>query len=446
MKRVALFACVVPLLMVGQAPAAPLTCANVRNGACMVADTFSLEFDGAGQPLAVMNFGLFSSVGNGQYQTVCEEAFGGRTPERMAVANGRVVVPGLEGIYVSADASLCTWVRAVGLPAATYVQQAVVDPLVPSRVWALVGAGDTRGLYISEDQGATFSLRHAFARGEIWWRLFVLPTVPRKIYVAGPGLVGPAALSISLDDGQTFVARDPIVDLADPLRTPTLLDVSTDAPHRLFFARDTAGGTDELWLSDDDGVSVKRVVTLPTGHFLGGFAFGATQQTVYAGSRAPLFTGGATDAALLVSQDGGRTWAAPLFSPKDGPRFRCLKYREGTLYACAGGIDGADAAYIMQSADGITWAPTLTMAQVQAPSPCVRPLCLETAAWLCTTYGVCAPPANDAGTNDAGTGSSSSGGCSCKVAARSPQRAWQGLGAAAFAIYLACRKRRRLRA
>lgn len=410
----------------------------------MVADTFSLEFDGAGQPLAVMNFGLFSAVGNDRYQAVCEEAFGGSTPDKLTIASGRVVVPGREGLYVSQDASLCAWSLAKGLPPATYVQQAVTDPVVPSRVWALLGAGDTRGLYISEDQGGSFTLRHAFARGEVWWRLFVLPTTPRKIYVAGPGLVGPAALSISLDDGQTFSARDPVPDLADPLRTPTLLDVSAEAPNRLFFARDTAAGTDELWLSDDDGASVKRVAELPAGHFLGGFTFGATQQTVYVGTRAPLFTGKATDAALLVSQDGGRTWAAPAFSPQDGPRFRCLKYREGTLYACGGGIDGGDAAYVMQSTDGLTWAPTITMAQVQAPPACIRSLCLSTAAWLCTAYGVCAPPQLDAGANDAGATASDDGGCSCALARRAPQPPWIVL-VAGLVLYRRGRIRRRLR-
>ena len=425
------------------AAAAPVTCATTRNGACQVADTFSLEFDAAGQPLAVMNFGLFTAVNNGQYQSVCEEAFGGRTPERVAVAGGRVLVPG-EGIYVSQDQNLCSWTLAKGLPPATYVQQAVVDPLLPARVWALVGAGDTRGLYVSENQGATFSLRHAFVQGQVWWRLFVLPTTPRKIYVAGPGGIGPTALSISMDDGQTFTTRDPIADLAEPLRTPTLLDVSSDLPHRLFFARDTPSGTDELWLSEDDGLSVKRVAELPTGHFLGGFTFGATEQTVYVGTRAPLFTGKASDAALLTSTDGGRTWGAPVFSPVSGPRYRCLKYRAGTLYACAGGIDGGDAAYIMQSSDGVTWAGTLPMSAVQSPPACIRSSCLETAAWLCTTYGVCAPSSLDAGAND-GPGTPSGGrGCSCTLSGRSKAGVWAG-PLVGLALYRVTRKRRRLR-
>ena len=432
------------------ATAAPLTCAQVRNGACVVADTFSLEFDGMGNPLAVMNFGLFStSPTQGRFQALCEESFGGRTPENISVAGSKILIPSRQGVFINASEDLCNWNLAKGLPADGYVYQTVTDPLLQTRVWALVGTGGVRQLYVSEDQGASFVLRHQFVKDEVWWRLAVLASAPRKLYVSGPGLIGPFALAISNDDGQSFSNVDPVPDLADRARNSKLETVSDETPPRLYFSRDTPLGSDEVWVSQDDGKNVTRSLALPAGHFLGGFAFGATQNVLYVGSRSALTTGKSGDGALFKSTDGGQSWAAPVLSSELGPRFRCLKIREGVLYACGGGVDSGDSSYVSQSTDGILWTPIITMRQLDAPPDCVRHRCPDSTAWLCSSYGVCPPASPDAGSVDSGTISSdASSGCSCEVGAkRGTASGWRFT--AIFALNLGLlwrRKRRRLRA
>lgn len=207
------------------------------------------------------------------------------------------------------------------------MQQVVPDPTVLSRVWALVGAGDERSLYLSEDQGASFSVRHQWKRGTAWWRLHVHPT--GKLYVSGPGSVGPFAIGISVDEGKTFMARDPVPDLADAQKTTTLVQVS---------------------------VSLPRVS------------------------------------------------------------------RNGHLFACGGGVDAGDAAYLAKSVDGVNWAAVATMSQVEPPATCMRSKCLETTSWLCLSYGVCPEALPNAGTGDAGGPPTSElSGCGCRFGGSSSQ-------------------------
>lgn len=392
-----------------------LRCASgVRRGPCQVADTSSLVFDAAGRPSVVMNFGVFAAAAS-SYLAVCEEAFGGVTPTHaLLTASGMLSVPSWQGIFRAPLAAPCTFALVPGLPVGAFVQQLVPDPTLPTRQWALVGAGDERGLYVSEDDGATFSLRHTFTKGEVWWRLVVRSGEPRRVFVAGPGRVGPFALAISADGGATFSVRDPVADLADVTRDTVLLDVSEDSPSRLFFARFTPDGNDEVWVSADDGASVQRTLVLPAGHVVGGMTFGASPRAVYVGSRRLLLSSAGADAALFTSSDGGLSWAPPVLSPPSGPRYRCLAWRGDALYACAGGADAGDDFLVGRSLDGVTWRPVVTLSDVQAPPACLIERCDATVGWLCMTYGICAPSLPDGG-SDGGEDPGGHAGCGCQV-------------------------------
>lgn len=444
-RWIVVFACVLPWVAEPAAAAPPLRCASRHNGPCRAADTFDVLFDAQKQPMLVMNFGLLLPTGAGS-ATVCEEAFGGRTPEQLAVTpSGQVLIPAREGVFRGSEGNPCHWTLARGLPADTFVQQVVADPAAPARVWALVGAGNARSLYISEDEGATFALRHAFPSGQVWWRLLVVPGNPGRIYLGGPGAIGPFALAVSEDDGASFVVTDPIADLSESGRTTILLGASSATPPRLFFARDSAQGGDEIWMSKDGGKLVAKALALPPGHIVGGFAFGVTSDTVWVASRALLLSGRAEDASLHVSHAGGDSWQALPQTAPTGPRFRCLHHVDGMLYACGGGVDAADAFYLGRSVDGLTWEPVLTKANLNAPPTCLRQTCLETSAWLCDTYAACAPSATDAGATDAGVAVSSAG-CGCRLgASRLPETTPWAVGAIAFAALTFGRRRLGLR-
>lgn len=429
------------------AAGAPIRCASPAEGPCLVADTVDVLFDGQAQPLLVMNFGILAAGPAGEHATVCEEAFGGRTPEQLALtASGFVLVPARSGVFRGKVGAPCHWSLAAGLPADTYVQQVVVDPQVAGRVWALVGAGERRALYVSEDEGQSFSLRHDFPRGQVWWRLFALASPERRLYVAGPGQVGPFALGVSANEGKTFEVSDPVPPFADPMRTTILLGASPAASDRLYFGRDTADSGDEIWLSEDGGRTAVRTLVLPQGQVVGGFSFGASPETLYVGSRALLVSGAAKDAALFVSNDHGKTFQPIEAAGDTGPRFRCLRWKDGWLFGCGGGVDVGDAAYLFRSRDGAAWEPLLNAASLGAPPACLRDACAETTAWLCTSYGACAPDGgmdSDAGLADAGAPLATGSGCGCQVGGAEPARGLAGL--ALFALVPAVWRRRRRR-
>lgn len=411
----------------------------------MAADTFDLQFDPANRPVVIMNFGLVVP-GASAHMPICEEAFGDRTPESIVVTpTGFMAIPGRTGVYRGHVNDTCTWTLAKGIPNNTFVHQVVADPISPNRLWALVGAGSVRGLYVSDDEGETFALRYGFPTGQVWWRLVAVATPQLRLYVAGPGSGAAFSMGVSADEGLSFVVRDAVGALSDPLRTTILLGASSHAPPQLFFARDTPAVGDEIWMSTDEGLSAARVLQLPPGHVVGGFSWGATPQTVYVASRTLLVSGRAEDAALFVSSDQGLTWAPPVNGGVLGPRFRCLKWHEGALYACGGGVDANDAFYVGRSLDGKTWDPIVTSQTVGAPPACLRDLCLDTTAWLCGTYAICAP-SPDGGMGDALTETASPQGCGCHVGRPPSSYGWSGLLAATLvALWLRRHKRDRAR-
>ncbi len=446
MARLLMVCGCVAVLLAASSPshALPIQCVRPNSGPCMAADTFDLQFDSVNRPVVTMNFGVVFPEG-AAHVPVCEEAFGGRTPQSIVVTpSGFMAVAARTGVYRGRLNDACTWTLAKGIADNTFVHQVIADPSAPNRLWALVGAGNDRGLYVSEDQGETFALRYAFPSGQVWWRLVAVASPQLRLYVAGPGAGAAFSLGVSADEGFSFVVRDAVGELSDPLRTTILLGASTQTPPRLFFARDTPAVGDEIWMSTDEGLSAARVLQLPPGHLVGGFSLGATPQTVYVASRTLLVSGRAEDAALFVSSDQGLTWAPPVNGGALGPRFRCLKWHQGALYACGGGVDANDAFYVGRSLDGQTWEPLVTT-QTLGPVPaCLRDRCLDTTAWLCGTYGICAP-SSDGGVGDASTETPAAQGCRCRVGRPQASHGWMGMGVWAAVLGALLRRRRRNR-
>jgi hypothetical protein len=390
------------MAMATPARAQPLQCRSLR-GPCTFLDTLDVLLGpGEAPPVLVANFGLVAADGSGGLRFACEPGLG-------ALAARARIAPGGE-IFVGGDGGLLRYQPACGSRVAggALVGQAVLDaafdPQRPARIWALGLA--PRAVYISTDGGARFGRGWEFAGGEGVLRLRPAPSRPDTLYGAGDAPRGAGLLIARSDDGGATFAR---VSGTPPPGLPLdLLGVDPADPEVLLVALRSDDGADGVWRSSDGGRSWTRSLTLPAGEVLGGFTFTGRRGEVLVAGRAQLYDPALAPAHLFASDDGGVTFGPGLASGASGPRYRCLGYRGGQLYACGGGAVNDDAFLLGSSSDGgKSWTSLMTTQGLRGPEPCLGAACAATGAWLCDTYGLCE------GGGDPGTPPARAGGCQC---------------------------------
>jgi len=372
----------------------------------------------------LLNFGLlWPRAGAVGFDLICEEAYASKSPDHaLLLDDGTVFVPTFTGLRRGATGDGCNFDFVQGIPRDAVVLQIIAEPQTPSNLLALTTNGDrARLLYRSMDGGLSFKLVHTFKPNVVFRNIFIAPSDPKIVYVSGYGLEGPFALGKSSDSGTNFDIQDPLPALSNALQGVEMRAVSPTDPKLLFFARATATGPDEVWRSKDEGASVDHVLSLEESEIVTGFTYGDNAQTIFVSGYRMLETTGIPPAHLFVSKNGGDTWQPGLPSGPKGPRFQCLRYRNGTLWACGGDPAMGDAFLVGRSDDeGKTWSPVTAMPQVSPVKSCVSALCPATNAWLCSAYGLCNEDAGmpfDGGT-DAGAATTGPSGCSCRVGSR----------------------------
>jgi hypothetical protein len=445
---------------------------------------------GAGAaPVYVANFGVLvaddaasadagvdAGAGRARYGYVCEEAFGGKLPDRVARhPDGRLFMAGFDGLHVAnAPTDSCSFHRAGGSLAWQDVAEVAFDPIDPApmasptkprRIYAL--SRTPSALHVSSDDGATFSQVYAFAPELHLVRLFVeasgaaAPAGPRTIYASGYTAQQALVLARSDDDGVTFTVES--FASADFGRVGVLTVLEgprPGAPGTLFLAAGAVSGADEIWRSVDRGHSWARVLTLPGTESRAGFAFGEGGAIYVAGSELGV-AAGAAPAHLVVSHDGGASFGPPRASGPAGPRYRCLAAAQGRLYAC-GDPARDDLMFGVSDDEGATWTPTATLTDITGPRACTRGRCAATDFWLCQSYGICsddlpAPEQRDAQAADvadvdavvsdgpAATGRDESG-CGCRLGGPSAAPGRHAGLASALLVVLALSSRAAVRA
>jgi photosystem II stability/assembly factor-like uncharacterized protein len=413
------------------------------------------------EALLLTNFGLLfpgAAPGGGRkYELVCESYFGGKVPARVARhPDGRVLAPGLDGVYASGNG--CGFTAATGSVAGREVVDLALAPGDPSRVWALTR--EPAALHLSTDGGSSFTQRALPAGMDSLrlQRIVVAPSDARTLYLAGYAADAPLALLVSSDAGDSFDSQViPAAVFARPATVTVLLGASPRAPGTLLLAAGSPAGADEIWRSQDRGQSWTRVFTLAGTEYQTGFAWGeaaGAEDAVYVASRELFPRAGAPPARLYRSRDGGLTFPDGDVIPSgdSGPRYRCLEARGPRLYACAG--DDLDSFLYGASTDqGRSWSPLVQLADVTGSLPCAAGRCLTTAIWLCERYGVAceglarpeAPerPADAGAVSDgrgpgcAGAGDCGGDGCGCRLAGRHAGESGRAAAALVIALTLA---------
>jgi hypothetical protein len=379
-RRVALTACV----LLGALPAltaqAEVFCRSPRQ--CRQPDTMSVLLrPGAEDVILDANFGLVYQQPQGWHFS-CDDLFGGRIPYRSQITpDGRVFVPAMDGLWVGSAG--CGWTKTGGALAGQSVYDVSFDPADPQRIW-IVG-GDPRVAALSTDGGLTFTAKMTFPPHLLFIRIQVAPSDPKFVYVAGfNGTKAPLVMGVSTDGGETWTLDENLsMGVATSQQIVDFLGVSPDDPQTVYVMV-TSGLGDEIWKSTSKGKGLVKVLTLADQEEWprGGFAFGADGKTIYVAGYDPLNTGTQPSASLYISHNAALTWERRP-SPATGPRYRCIGYRAGKLYACAGEQPAGDQFFLGTSTDeGQTWAPLIRLMDVKGPNECVAARCMGTVDFL----------------------------------------------------------------
>jgi hypothetical protein len=337
---------------------------------------------------------LLSRDGGTTWDWICEGALGiaassVEDPSIAVTAAGHLVAGAVEGLEVSADTG-CDW-RFVsdGTPRPS-VRDLALRPEAPHSIVALLssvtpdagaegGAGYLTQVWESTDDGARWSSDGApLDPTAVTTTLEVAASDPERIYVSayrGQDATRTASLFVSNDRGAHWVERPVPIDPATEVAAHIAAIDPTDAD-RVYLRTQ---GRSRLLVSQDAG----RTYTAPLA-FVGpmmGFALTPDGATLYAG--------GPEDGLLVAAR------ATLSFARTSSLPVQCLAARAGELWACADQSAGFFAG--RSTDDGAHFVPTLRVDGVRAPIACAADAgasqCAGGAfAQLCAALSGCDPP------------------------------------------------------
>jgi hypothetical protein len=396
--------------------------------------------------LSSMTFGLLVSKDDGAtFEWICEDAInysGNFNPDYevaddgaiFATTNGRsrqigepdagTPDPRLNpALRVSRDNG-CTWNAVPGALANAVVGSVEIGP--DGKVWAATAeAGKPNDVYISDNNGTSFSPT-GLTNGNAFWRsLEVADADANRAYVTGllPQMQLPMDAGISEREGLIYRTTNGGTNW-EQLSTSQLqlgfgkdiyvLGTMPNDANTVFLRSVEAGGifVDYLYRSTDGGDNWTKVLEL-SGYMVG-----------FTITKAGMIIVGTLEDGVRISTDSGDNWTTPTQEPK----MACVGERpaDGDLFACGANWD-PDFFSVGRSTDGAqTWQKVFRLVEIAKPLSCppgtVQYDVCESLQWpdLKEMFGIGRPDAGpgmgDGGvTADAGNGGGDGKGC-CNAA------------------------------
>jgi hypothetical protein len=346
-------------------------------------------------------FGLLSSQdGGAHFSWVCEKAVGysgSQDPAIALTASGTVLVAAFEGLAQSVDGG-CGF-SFVEPTASQFVIDVAIDRQMPASAVAITSTGQGDGFFVqvfeTPDNGNSWAKAGTPAPTDFLAETIeTSPSRHDRLYLSGfttevvnGTQVRHGFVEVSDDRGQSW-ARYP-VDLAGD-KSIYLAAVDPADPDRVYL-RSRGDTDDRLLVSKDGGKTWASVYTLQ-GTMLG-FALSPD------GSR--LAIGGPTAGLLVASRDD------LAFSKTSDEQIACLAWAQEGLYACGNGYQGSFA--VGRSGDGgKTFTPLLRrLGDVSGPRACpaatgVEATCAADWTSVKSTLGIGDNPGGAGGQGGAG--------------------------------------------
>jgi uncharacterized protein (TIGR03382 family) len=342
-------------------------------------------------------FGLLKSTDEGcTFRWMCEQSIGyGGTwdPTYMIGSDGTIFATTFEGLRISRDGG-CTFETATAnLPAndPNRIADIWIDALdigPTGAIWVgTAETGHTNDVFVSMDNGMSFSSRGMLSP-EIWWKsVKVAPSNPAVVYISGYQVAGtPTAYIYRTSNTGMQWTPSPLADVQFAA-TPVLRIKAVDPtnPDLVYMVSEGANppSGDRMYRSSDGGATWTEVlVTTSTIHDV---VIRDAQNIIVATQikASSSIMGG----PAYQSQNGGTS-----FSPiPDAPQLACVAKRadDGALFGCGANWD-PDFKAVARSVDGgATWDKVWRFVEIAGAVQCdggtiQRDTC-DLALWDCPT-------------------------------------------------------------
>jgi photosystem II stability/assembly factor-like uncharacterized protein len=428
----------------------------LANGRYPAAGQIALDPKNPQNLLVRATYGLMLSQNGGQsWSWICEQAvgYGGQEDPMMAfTADGSLLAGTFEGLSLGQPGG-CQWTAFAALTNKYVIDLAVdkVDPthgvLVISNSTGQDDAGQAlflTQLWQTSDSGKTWTQTGVDLPDQfLGLTVDTAPSDAQRVYLSGrygpPDY--PGVIERSDDRGATW-QKLPVTG-ADSMHLPYIGGVDPKNPDVLYVRLD-ADPSDTLLVSKDGGMTWATVFTAQ-GKLLG-FAISPDGATVAIGSPGIVVDGGITE--------GAGVWTAPAstlaFTQVSSAGAECLTWAPGGLYACADEFKDKFTAGVSTD-QGKTFTPIMHLGGVcplvcSVDSPVTQQCPMAWPYVASTISSTCDNGTGGQPAADAGPGGGTSSGCSSHGYALSEGGARGGAvlaSAALAAAWLRARRRRR---
>jgi hypothetical protein len=376
---------------------------------------------------------LLSTDGGASFRWVCEDAIGytgAFDPDYAFDSEGAIYATTYDGIKVSRDQG-CTWKTVPGALADQFAAAITVGPT--GHIWvATATGGKPNDVFVSKDNGATFTPTGLFHESG-WWRSVATDhTTGERVYVTGyvvastlpdGGMSGPVAMFRRSNDGGQTWTELPIAGFQTGKGDGQIYvaAVSPSDPDIVFVrAVGAASPGDIIYRSTNGGQDVTEVLRM--ADVITGFVIRADGTTVIAGTVGSC-AGDPVEprkGCVRISNDGGQTFAPAATEPE----MACLTERsDGVLFACGANWEPDNFA-LGRSTDAAQWSKVVRFSEIAGPVSCpagtVQYDTCESLQWpsFVRQFGIDGP---DAGPGNGATDASVTppkkpgGGCGCNL-------------------------------
>ncbi|MGH7285683.1 MAG: WD40/YVTN/BNR-like repeat-containing protein, partial [Polyangiaceae bacterium] len=307
---------------------------------------------------------VLSNDGGKDWDWICERAmgFGGsEDPSLLITGSGAILVGTFAGMRRSTDGG-CHFAHDASWPA--NVIDLTARPAAPDRVYAVssrfssetdAGNAYASQLFVSNDAGATWSLRSTLDPSLLIDSVEVAPSDPERVYVSA---VRPEAAHVngvlleSDDDGAHWMAHKISLEPAEQGLYVAAVDPKNASR---VYLRTSGTESGRVFATDDAGKTVS-VPFLQEKNALSGFALADGGATIYAGGFGGVWSG--------ASKDGQLTKAS-------STHVQCLASIGSALWSCTPASEG----YVLGTSidHGVKFAPALTLSGMRGPLQCAPP-------------------------------------------------------------------------